>query len=309
MNQNGANVKTLLKWLGIGATVLICLLLLCAAWVYGASSRQINRRYSPGVSWIAIPRDSASVARGRHLVLAMTKCVDCHGADLSGTAFFDDPAFARVHAPNITTGRGGKGSVYTDQELMRVIQHGVKRDGRAVMIMPADAYTHLSDGDLASIAAYVRSVPPVDKEWPAPRYGPVGRALMAFGKLPVFAAAYIDHERRDVLPRPEPDTTVAYGRYLTLIGGCQVCHNPAMSGGERAGSEPGSPLASNLTPTGIGHYTEADFFRVLREGKGPGDRVITDFMPWKSSGRMTDAEIHAIWLFLQTLAPKEMGER
>ena len=82
-----------------------------------------------------------------------------------------------------------------------------------------------------------------------------------------------------------------------------------MSGGERAGSEPGSPLAANLTPTGIGHYTEADFVRVLREGKGPGDRVISDFMPWKSSGRMTDDEIHAIWLFLKTLEPKEMGQR
>jgi mono/diheme cytochrome c family protein len=302
-------VKTLLKWLGIGATGLFCLLLLCAAWVYAASNRQINRQYSPGVSWITVSRDSASVARGRHLVHAVAKCGDCHGEDLSGTAFFDDPAFARVHAPNITSGRGGKGSVYTDEDLIRVIQHGVKRDGRPVMIMPADAYTHLSDGDLAAIIAYLRSVPPVDKEWPAPRYGPVGRALMAFGKMPVFAAASIDHERRDVRPRPDPDTTAVYGRYLTLIGGCQSCHNPAMSGGEIAGGEPGSPPAANLTPTGIDQYTEADFFRVLREGKGLGGRVITDFMPWKNSGRMTDSEIHAIWLFLKTLPPKEMGQR
>ena len=137
----------------------------------------------------------------------------------------------------------------------------------------------------------------------------VGRALIAAGKLPVFAAACIDHERRDVRPRPEPDTTADYGRYLTLIGGCQTGHNPAMSGGERAGSEPGSPLAANLTPAGIGSYTEADFVRVLREGKGLGGRVITDFMPWKSSGRMTDEGINASWLFLKTLEPKEMGER
>ena len=219
-------MKTLLKWLGIGVTSLVCAILIGAAWVYAASNRQINRRYHPGASWISIARDSETVERGRHLALAVVKCVECHGEDLSGTAFFDDPAFARVHAPNITAGRGGSGGVYTDADLIRVIQHGVKRDGRAVMIMPADAYTHLSDGDLAAIIAYVRSVPPVDKEWPAPRYGPVGRALIAAGKLPVFAAANIDHERRDVRPRPDPDTTADYGRYLTLIGGCQTCTIP-----------------------------------------------------------------------------------
>ncbi len=302
-------MKTLLKWLGIGVTSLVCAILIGAALVYAASNRQINKRYSPGVAWISIPHDSESVARGRHLAQAVAKCIDCHGEDLSGTPFMDSPAFARVHAPNITTGRGGVGGVYTDEDLIRVIQHGVKRDGRAAMVMPAESYTHLSDGDLASIIAYVRSVPPVDKEWAAPRYGPIGRMLIAAGKLPVFSASWIDHERRDVLPPPDPDTTAAYGRYLSLIGGCQACHNPAMSGGEIAGAQPGSPLAPNLTPTGIGHYTERDFVRVLREGKGPGERVISDFMPWKNSGRMTDDEIHAIWLFLKTLEPKEMGQR
>lgn len=302
-------MKTLLKWLGISVTVLVCLVMLCAAWGYAASNRQINKRYSPGVSWISMAPDSAAVARGRHLAQAITKCVDCHGEDLAGTAFLDDAAFARVAAPNLTTGRGGRGSLYTNEDLVRVIQHGVKRDGRAVMIMPADAYAHLSDADLGAIIAYVRSVPPVDKEWPAPRYGPVIRMLIALGKFPAFTAARIDHERRDVLPAPAPDTTAAYGRYLTHIGGCQSCHNPSLSGGPIAAGEPGSPPAANLTPTGIGHYAEADFIRVLREGKGPGGRVISQYMPWKNSGRMTDEEIHAIWLYLQTLPPKEMGVR
>jgi len=302
-------VKTLLKWLGVGATLLLCAVLLCAAWVYAASNRQINRRYQPGVSWIAVPRDARAIERGRHLGQAITKCVDCHGEDLSGTALVEDPGFGSIAAPNITSGRGGLSAIYTDFDLARVIQHGVKQDGRGAVIMPAEAFTYLSDGDLAAIIAWVRDVRPVDKTWPAPRFGPVARALMAFGKLPVFAAATIDHERRDVVPRPEPDTTVAYGRYLTQIGGCQACHNPSLSGGERPGGEPGSPAPANLTPTGIGHYAEADFFRVLREGKGPGDRVISDYMPWKSSGRMTDAEIHAIWLYLKTLPPKELGQR
>lgn len=302
-------MKTLLKWLGIGVTALICLVLLGAAWIYAASNRQINKRYNPGVSWITIPRDSETVARGRHLAQAVTKCMDCHGEDLAGTMFIDEPAFVRLPAPNLTAGRGGIGGSYTDLQLVRAIRHGVKRDGRPAMIMPSEAYRFLSDEDLGAIIAFMRSVPPVDKEWDAPRYGPVARALLTASKLPVFAAATMDHERRDVWPQPTSDSTPEYGRYLALVGGCPVCHNPAMSGGLSAGAPPGSMPASNLTPTGLSSYTEADFFRVLREGQGPGGRVISEEMPWKSSGRMTDREIHAVWLFLKTLEPKEMGQQ
>ena len=250
-------MKTLLKWLGIIATAVVCLILLCAAWVYVASNRVINRQYSPPVAAITLSRVSASVARGRHLGQAVTKCVECHGEDLGGTAFIDDPAFGHIHASNLTNGRGGVGSAYSDQELVRAIRHGVKRDGRGAIIMPSESFTYLSDGDLSSIIAWVRSMPPVDREWPAQRYGPVARALLAFNKLPVFPAATLDQTRRTVPPRPDPDTTVAYGRYLTLVGGCQGCHNPALSGGKIAGGDPKSPPAANLTPTGIDHYTEA----------------------------------------------------
>jgi mono/diheme cytochrome c family protein len=297
------------KWLGIGATSAACALLIGGTYVSLASNRLINRRYQTTISSITIPGDSATIARGRHLVQTVLKCAECHGEDLGGTALTTAAAFGQIAAPNITRGRGGKGSVYTDEDLIRLIRHGVKRDARAAVLMPVAAYRFLADDDLAAVIAYVRSVPPVEKEWPPVTYGVLARVLIAAGKLPVFAAAKIDHARSDAAPRTPPDTTVAYGRYLSQISGCQGCHNPAMSGGPIAGGAPGSPPASNLTPTGIDVYTKEDFVRVLRQGTGLGGRVISDFMPWKTTARMTDGEIHAIWLYLITLPPKELGQR
>jgi hypothetical protein len=108
---------------------------------------------------------------------------------------------------------------------------------------------------------------------------------------------------------PAPDTSAAYGQYLANAGGCTSCHNPAMSGGGVAGP-PGSPPPPNLTLGGIPHWTEADFVRALREGKTPDGRDLNNnFMPWRSSGRMTDAEIHALWLWMRSLPAKQLGER
>lgn len=301
-------MKTLLKVLGVAATVIVACLILAAAIVYSVSNKQITRRYRAGASWVRVSRDSAAVTRGQHIVQALGKCVDCHGENLGGTMFINSRAFGQIAAPNLTRGRGGRAASWTDQDLALAIQHGVKPNGRGSFIMPAEAYRHLSEDDLAAVIAYIRAAPPVDSTWPEPKFGPVARVLMTLGVLKGFPASYIDHERADVMGRPNPDTTAEYGRYLVQIGGCSSCHNAALSGGPTG--QPGSPPAANLTTAGIGDWTEADFIRVLREGKKPGGVDINnEFMPWRSSGRMTDAEIHAVWLYLRALPPKEFGAK
>jgi cytochrome c553 len=101
----------------------------------------------------------------------------------------------------------------------------------------------------------------------------------------------------------------AYGRYLADVGGCTGCHGPGLSGGRVAGTPPDFPPASNLTPTGIGHYTEADFFRALREGKRPSGTPIDSFMPWRYTRLMTDEDVRAVYTFLKSVPPREFGGR
>lgn len=70
----------------------------------------------------------------------------------------------------------------------------------------------------------------------------------------------------------------------------------------------GVSFSANLTPdeTGIGNFTEEQFFRVLREGKYKGlvnARPILPPMPWEMFRHMTDDEIKAIFAYLKSIKP------
>lgn len=299
------------KWVrraGIGVGAIVALVLLLAVGVYGLSSLKINRRYAVTPPALAIPFDSATIARGRHLATAISKCVDCHGDDLAGFVFVDNAALARLAGSNLTRSPTGRGGTLTDADWVRAIRHGVGRDGRGLPFMPSDVYQFMGDADLAAIIAYGRSVPPVDKTMPTNRYGPLGRALIVAGVLPLFAADSVDHNR-PLTPPPPAGVTVEYGRYQANIGGCTGCHGPGLSGGPMPGGPPDWPPPRNLTPEGLGSWTEADFFRAMREGKRPDGLEINPAMPVRLTKLMTDTEIKAVWMFLKTVPPKPYGGR
>lgn len=303
-------MKIWVKRIGIGAGVLVGTLLLVAAgvWTYGGQkdSRTIELPVSKA-SWMPVSASPELVARGEHLSTAIGKCVECHAADMGGTTFVDDPGLGRIAAPNLTTGRGGVLANYTDEELERAIRHGVRKDGTPLLIMPSEEYQHFTDEDLAAVIAYMRSRPPVDREFPEKQLRFVGRALVT-GGIVKHAYDLIDHER--VAPaRYEPSVSAEYGRYLANVGGCTGCHGPGLSGGPIPGAPPGFKPASNITPGGIGSWTEADFFRALREGIRPSGTPIDTTMPWRLTAKMTDDEIKAVWAFLRTVPAKEYGNR
>lgn len=70
----------------------------------------------------------------------------------------------------------------------------------------------------------------------------------------------------------------------------------------------GVSYAANLTPdkTGIGTWTEEQFFVALREGKFkglPASRPLLPPMPWQMIGQMTDDEMRAVFAYLKSLPP------
>src|SRR5581483_11641629 len=106
-----------------------------------------------------------------------------------------------------------------------------------------------------------------------------------------------------VQPAPQPDVTPAYGEYLATISGCARCHGPGYSGGRVPGAPPNSVPASNLTPTGLGDWSEADFLRTMRTGRTPDGHVLNPSMPWQYFAQMTDLELAALWQFVEVLPP------
>lgn len=288
-------------------TVVVLLIVVVTA-AYSVSSYRFSQKVTFTDSTPIVTMDSASIAKGEYLVRAITKCADCHGQDLGGQMVIDDAALGRFYAPNLTSGLGSVTAALSDADVINEIRHGLAPDGRKLMFMPVRDWATMADADVAAIVAYLRSLPAVDRESQRSTVGPMGRALYVAGQLPLFESELITHDSI-VRVRPETGVSSEYGRYLAQIGGCTGCHGPTLSGGKIPGTPPDFKPAANLTPAGIGHYTEADFFRAMREGKRPDGSAIDPFMPVSATRLMTDDDTRAIWMYLQTVPPKAFGGR
>ena len=281
-----------LRWTGRALGGLVLVVALAVAALYVVSTRHIRRTYDFPDSPVRAAADSASLARGRHLVEAIGKCQECHGADLGGKVWVDDPAFGRLAGSNLTPGRGGIGDA-TDADLERALRHGVGRGRRSLIFMPSEAFTSLTDEDLAALVGYLRTLPPVDRQLPVPKIGPVARALYLGGNLPLLPVTLIDHD--EVRPDRSPAVSVEYGEYLASLGGCRSCHGLALAGDA-------NPDAPDITVGRLRGWSEQDFFNALRQGRRPDRSVIDpEKMPWVRSGLMTDDEIRAVWMYMRSL--------
>ncbi len=287
------------KRVGIGVGVLTLLVVVAAAGVLGYSSTRINKTYTFKPDPITVPTDSAAIEHGRHLAIAIGKCVECHAPDLGGKIFIDDPKLGRLTASNLTRGKGGVGSKYDDEKFVRAIRHGVKENGRPALFMPSYEFVNFNSKDVGDLVAYLKSLAPVDRELPPSDPKFLARALYIAGQFPLLPVEFINHDQ----PVPaiiSPGATAEYGAYLASVG-CKGCHGEKLNGGHVPGTPPNFPNAQNITPAGIGDWTEADFTRALHTGVRKDGTKIDPFMPWPLAGQMTDEEIQATWLYVKSL--------
>lgn len=257
----------------------------------------IYKTYDVKVEPLKISMDAQTIERGRHIVTTRGGCTECHTPNLAGAAFDEGILVGRMIIPNLTTGKGGLGAVFTDEDWVRAIRHGVDKDGTSLLGMPSEFFNSLSDSDLAAVIAYLRSVPPVDNEHPKVYLGPLFRWFI-LNEPHALPASLIDHSAPRP-PDPVPGVTAEYGKYLAVA--CQICHMENYAGG----TEPGQGL--NLTQGGdLAKWSEEDFMEAMRTGVTPaGKKLDPKLMPWQSMGKMTDDELKAIWLYLKTLPPVE----
>ena len=302
-------IRKILKWIGIVLGSLIGLLALTFLLLYTIGTVKWNKlhgKYDVPVETITIPTDEATIARGEHIA-TIRMCGHCHMENLSGQVA-RAPGLVTLSVPNLTSGTGGVGATNTDEGWVRAIRHGVGQDGRGLVLMPSRVWYYLSDEDLGALIAYLKSLPPIDHEMPPTDLGPLGRVMLTLGQLPpeiVPNVTMIDHDG----PRPvapEPGMTVEYGKYLATT--CTACHGENLNG--QTIREGGNVyIALNLTPGGeVGFWSEEDFVTTLRTGVTPGGHQLIDMMPWKYFGQMTDEELKAVWMYLQSLPPLPQGK-
>lgn len=293
-------MKILKAFAIVFATALV-LALSAGVALFVASERRFDRHYELAAEQVALPTDADAVARGAHVAI-VRGCTACHGGDLSGRIFIDDPMLGRFVTPNLTAGAGGVGAQLSPADWEHALRHGVAPDGRGLRIMPSLELHGLGDGDLGDLIAYLRSVPPVDQVLPASQPGPLGRALLVFDRAPIIAAEHIDHEAAHP-PAPPPGVTSEYGGYLATS--CTGCHQSDFTGGPIPGEK--GAVAANLTmdeATGLGRRSEAEFVQTLRTGVRPDGRALNPVMPWQLTAQMSDAELGALWLYFRSLPIK-----
>ena len=263
-------MKNLLKWVGIIVGSLLAVSALGVLGLVGLGQMRLKKVYVIPEQTLVFPQDEASLQGGKR-IFQYRGCEACHGEDLQGLVYMDNPALGQVITPNLTRGEGGIGAERTDSDLVSAVRHGIRPDGTPLLFMPSTEFYYLSDTDLSKTLAYVRSKPPVDNVVDPSELSFTGFIAMNILEGVTFLPAeLIPHDEPPPIV-PEPAVTADYGLYLSLS--CFVCHGITLSGGEIPAFPAEWPAAPNLTPgTGsrLPAWGEAGFIELIRNGEKHG---------------------------------------
>jgi mono/diheme cytochrome c family protein len=108
-----------------------------------------------------------------------------------------------------------------------------------------------------------------------------------------------------------PFSTIQRGKYLVDAGDCMACHtseaDKPFAGGYPVETPFGTIYSANITPdrqSGIGAWSEEDFWRAMHFGVRPnGDRLYPAF-PYPSFTKLTRDDVDAMHAYLATLKPE-----
>jgi mono/diheme cytochrome c family protein len=300
-------MKRILKWAGAAVLVALLVTAVIAAWAYSRAMGRVTRKWDLSPAPVVVPDDADSVKEGERLFSARG-CKKCHGADAAGVLILDVPAMGTVYGANLTKGQGSAVLNYTEVDWVRTVRHGVKPSGLPTQVMDSKEYQFITDRDLGLIVAYLRTVPPVDRQNPPFRITALSYIFHGLGMLDVTSADQVDHERKN--EAPPPGAAPEFGQYVVRLQ-CQQCHGDTLSGGKLSGA-PGLAIPANLTPddeTGLGKWSYEQFATAMRTGKRPDGRVLDGLMPWDVYTSMSDDELTAVWTYLRSQPARKFGGR
>ena len=308
-------MKKLLKILGIvlGIVVLGAVAFVIFISIRGTGSHTVEVPDIPKVEVTA-----ERVERGEKIAAML--CKNCHlsaeTGKLTGRPMTEAPEFGKIYPRNITNDKEVGIGNWSDAELIYFIRTGINpKSGKFVPpYMPK--LLHISDEDLRSVVAYLRSDRPevqADKsEYPEtePSFLTKFLSLVAFHPY-----KYPDHE----IMGPDTTNKLEVGKYLVLSQiECFTCHSKDfktmnieypeksegfMGGGNVLVSSNGQKVTTlNITPdeeTGIGTWTEEQFIKALKSGIVPnGPALRNPMIPYLM---LTDEEASAIYAYLRTV--------
>ena len=291
------------------AGILFSVVLVGGMLFYFLGETRLRKVYWAPSELVDSPDNRGILVEGKR-IFQYRGCEACHGEQLQGLVYLDNPAIGQVITPNLTSGKGGIAPQMSTVDWVRSIRHGLRPDGTPLLFMPSTEFYFLSDDDLGSVIAYILSAPPIDNEMPPSQLSITGRVVMSLTRQITFLPAeLIPHGSPRSIP-PEPGLTTEYGEYLALS--CKVCHGLTLSGGEIPGFPEEWPPAPNLTfaaDSRLPSWGEPGFIQKIRNGEKHGRAIDSTYMPWTSYRHMTDDELRSVYTYLASLPELEFGNR
>lgn len=288
--------------------------------------------FSAGVV-ISIPASAASSSevelsgleqRGEYLAAA-GNCVSCHtnGDDspFAGGLAFETP-FGTIYSTNITTDAETGVGQWSLEDFSNAMRHGEKPDGTHLYpVFPYTSFAKVSDEDIASIYAYLKTIAPVNS---TPPENDLSFPYSQRWALGLWKWMYIDDSPFE--PQPAQSAEWNRGAYLVEgLGHCSMCHTPrnfmgandaslAMTGGTymtRVEGKLSAWSAPNLTSADVGlaMWSAEDITDYLKLGVshragvfGPMNEVVVN-----STRHLSREDVSAIAVYLKSLPAKAQG--
>lgn len=302
------------QWRMVG---LLTLLLLILA---GAAAAAYALRPLAIAAPVPIENSGASLAEGKYLA-TIGNCAACHtapgGKPYAGGVKFDTP-FGVLYSTNITPDKTNGIGNWSYPQFHAAMKHGIRADGAHLYpAFPYTSFAKMTDGDIASLYLYFRSIAPADQSNRENRMTfPFGnRSLLYFWKR-------LFHDPAAFQPQDKRTAQWNRGAYLVdAVAHCGACHTPrnmlgapdesrALHGGiytdQVASGAYRRWAAADLTPGphGLNAWSAEDIRRYLVDGKnshavihGPMREVFA------STRQLRAADADAIAEYLKNIGP------
>jgi mono/diheme cytochrome c family protein len=264
----------------------------------------------------ALPARNPDLANGRTMFW-IGGCASCHAVPkqedktrLGGGLALKSP-FGTFYAPNISSDRNDGIGGWSEADFVSAMMKGSAGGTHLYPAFPYTSYAHMRVDDVRDLYAFLKTLPAVQGTAPDHDLGFPFNVRRALG---IWKLLFLD-----TTPfAPDPGKPAEWNRGAYLVNGpghCAECHSPrnALGGivaGQRFAGGPnpaGEGWIPNITPKGIGDYSEKDIAYLLETGDTPsGDSVggeMTDVV--RNTAQLSAEDRNAIAVYLKSLPPVE----
>jgi mono/diheme cytochrome c family protein len=250
-------------------------------------------------------------------------CASCHATPkqedktrLGGGLGLKSP-FGTFFTPNISPDRKDGIGGWSEADFVTAMWKGTAPDGSHYYpAFPYTSYQRMKLEDVRDLFAYLKTLPPVEgkpRDHDLPFYLKMRRLLGGWNFL------FLDGQPFKLDPSKSAESN--RGAYLVNgPGHCAECHSPrnflgAIIASQRFAGAPdpegGDGWIPNITPAGIGDYSQRDIERILETGDMPNGDSVGGAMTAvvDNISKISAADRAAIALYLKSLPPVEGPKR